>query len=627
MPGPAQREAPAVPPFDIPDPDDPAFPDVANDSDQRHVEEVLNIDNIQGNILAGFNKDFQTLLFYNLDNVKAFKQSLQPLLGRGLISTTREVLRFNRVFKLFHSNGGDPTGLVATWVNLAISAAGLRKLVPDALVQKFEDEAFKVGLALRAEHELDDPVDLAAEGNPRNWVVGGLEAAGKSKPVHLVFIVASDTLPRMNARVEFLKEHVKGVTLIFEELGKNLPAPLSGHEHFKTLDGVSQPGIRGRISDDPHDVLTPRQNPEKVDGQGRRTQGKPGQDVLWPGEFVFGYPAQDPDAETLDDSKGKIRNGGTGKEIEDLTRDGSFLVFRRLRQDVFAFHKFLNDKAKLLSAAPFSSPPDHVQPNQLSAKLVGRWLSGAPVIRTPDVDNQPMGDDDCANNNFEFNPDEPPDHPIPLALGRFDCEESFPDAFTDDSDKTVDPEHATGIHGPFDMHIRKAYPRNDLTVSEQTDASEVDTQTHRILRRGIPFGDVSASTPTQPVDDDPGKHNSRSRGRGLHFLAYQTSIVRQFEFIVKNWVNNPAFSEEAAEGHECPGQKKLPTGHDPVIGQTNKDKRVRRFFVRLNNTGGKDICTQLDTKDDSGKGIDWVIPTGGEYFFCPSISALKSLTA
>src|SRR5690242_7380953 len=119
MAGPAQREAPAVPPFDIPDADDPAFPDVANDSDPRHVEEVLNIDNIQGNVLAGFNKDFQTLLFYNLDNVKAFKQSLQPLLARGLISTTREVLRFNRVFKLFHSSGGDPTGLVATWVNLA----------------------------------------------------------------------------------------------------------------------------------------------------------------------------------------------------------------------------------------------------------------------------------------------------------------------------------------------------------------------------------------------------------------------------------------------------------------------------------------------------------------------------
>lgn len=627
MPGPAQREAPAVPPFDIPDPDDPAFPDVANDPEPRHVEEVLNVDNIQGNILAGFNKDFQSLLFYNLDNVNAFKQSVQPLLARGFISTTREVLRFNRVFKLFHSNGGDPTGLVATWVNLAISAAGLRKLVPDALVQKFDDEAFKEGLAQRAVKELDDPADPAAEGNVRNWVVGGLEAVGKPKPVHLVFIVASDTQPRMNARVEFVKQHIKGVTLIFEELGKNLPAPLSGHEHFKTLDGVSQPGIRGRISDDPHDVLTPRQNPEHVDGQGRRTQGKPGQDVLWPGEFVFGYPAQDPDAETLDDSKGKVRNGGTGQDVVDLTRDGSFLVIRRLRQDVFAFHKFVNDKAKLLSAPPFSESPDRIHPNHLSAKLVGRWLSGAPVIRTPDVDNQPMGDDDCANNNFEFNPDDPPDHPIPLALGRFDCEESFPDGFTDDSDEAVDSKHATGIHGPFDMHIRKAYPRNDLTVADQTDASEVDTQTHRILRRGIPFGDVSASTPEQPVDDDPRKHDPRARGRGLHFLSYQTSIVRQFEFIVKNWVNNPEFSEEAAEGHECPAGKKLPTGHDPVIGQTNKDQRVRRFFVRLNNTGGKDICTQLDTKDDSGRGVDWVIPTGGEYFFSPSIAALKSLTS
>lgn len=29
-------------------------------------------------------------------------------------------------------------------------------------------------------------------------------------------------------------------------------------------------------------------------------QGKPGQDVLWPGEFVFGYPAQRPGAPERD---------------------------------------------------------------------------------------------------------------------------------------------------------------------------------------------------------------------------------------------------------------------------------------------------------------------------------------
>src|SRR5437660_11673082 len=105
MAGPTQREAPAVPPFDVPDPDDPSFPNVSDEAN-RHIEEVLNVDNIQGNILAGFNKDFQTLLFYELVDDKKFKESLRPLLPRGFIATTREVLRFNRVFKLFHQNAG-----------------------------------------------------------------------------------------------------------------------------------------------------------------------------------------------------------------------------------------------------------------------------------------------------------------------------------------------------------------------------------------------------------------------------------------------------------------------------------------------------------------------------------------
>ena len=63
-----------------------------------------------------------------------------------------------------------------------------------------------------------------------------------------------------------------------------------------------------------------------------------------------------------------------------------------------------------------------------------------------------------------------------------------------------------------------------------------------------------------------------------------------------------------------------------MIGQTNQNNRVRMFFIRLNDSAGKDICKQLTTDDGTGKGIDWVIPTGGEYFFSPSITALNCLT-
>src|SRR5205085_11081160 len=125
---------------------------------------------------------------------------------------------------------------------------------------------------------------------------------------------------------------------------------------------------------------------------------------------------------------------------------------------------------------------------------------------------------------------------------------------------------------PLTGHIRKAYPRDDkrdkpvigsdgkpiansegkpeLALNgeaikndegEEIVTNEDDTQTHRVLRRGIPFGEASDSTPGRPrrdARDNRPTSKSLDQGRGLLFLAYQTSIVDQFEFIIQKWVNN-----------------------------------------------------------------------------------------
>ena len=91
----------------------------------------------------------------------------------------------------------------------------------------------------------------------------------------------------------------------------------------------------------------------------------PGMPLVWPGEFVFGYPSSD-------------RNNGQPVPPAELKpawlRNGSLLVFRRLRQDVAAFHAFLRAAAASLAATP-DFPG--MKADWLGAMLVGRWASGA----------------------------------------------------------------------------------------------------------------------------------------------------------------------------------------------------------------------------------------------------------
>ena len=595
------REAPFPSPFFSCGLEDASHPDASN-------EPVLAIDQIQGNILAGFNKDFQTLIFLHIDSATDFKPWLASQID--FIATTAEVLAFNRLFKEIRTRRKSESSAVkATWINIAFSFEGLVALLGlTQTVYRFKDRAFKSGLAARSERLGDPRVEDDLEGSPTNWVVGG----PSNEAAHVVLIVASDDRSDMLAEVERIEESIQnfdwsegggtssGAHVIFKEEGDNLPPPLGGHEHFGFLDGVSQPGIRGRISDDSHDVLTVRQNPKD------RNQGKPGQDLLWPGEFVFGYPGQDPDRPV--EEPGAVMEAGP-----DWARNGSFLVIRRLRQDVFALHQFMKDVAAQFHV------PDPVSSSgarMIGSSLVGRWASGAPVERVPDDDNFVLANDDCANNHFEY-------QEAAEVIAESDRESDFD---CSDDQFPAPEEDPQGARLPFTGHIRKAYPRDDIAMDQsedpfaqppcrtaRQDLNESSTQTHRILRRGIPFGPVSPSTPETPVAD--------GEVRGLHFLAYQTSIEEQFEFIMRCWVNNEDFKEPF--GHEA-----FAGGHDPIIGQNNTpgEDRTREFTVAFTDEAGERRRERANTGDFTAPDRrDWVIPTGGEYFFAPSIDALQNV--
>jgi deferrochelatase/peroxidase EfeB len=121
---------------------------------------------------------------------------------------------------------------------------------------------------------------------------------------------------------------------------------------------------------------------------------------------------------------------------------------------------------------------------------------------------------------------------------------------------------------------------------------------HRIVRRGIPFG-------KQVVDprSDSAIEQLPTGGVGLLFMCFQSNIARQFGFLQKSWANNLNFVQPA-------------TGLDPVIGQKGPSEAPlpQQWSPKWGQQGKKPF-------DFGG----FVTMKGGEFFFAPSISFLRQL--
>jgi Dyp-type peroxidase family len=385
----------------------------------------------------------------------------------------------------------------APGLNIAFTFAGLSTLGA-ANFDVSKVQAFSSGMHQRQAVLTDPPSSSWNILRPANDLHGVFIVTGSSH-AEVVDVISLRLAPNDE----------NGWKLLHTEVGQVRPDPVRGHEHFGYADGVSQPGVRGLVA--PGVPLT------ATAAGAEESQGQKGQDLLWPGEFVFGYPGQDANAASF------TTKGPDIVPPAAYMKNGAFLVFRRLAQKVPEFNRSVKTAAKSITGT--ANP---MNPDLLGAQFVGRWKSGAPIINSPLADDLSIAEDSPDTNAFEFG----------------------------------DDRH--GLQCPFAAHVRKAYPRDDVPGNpDETDEGKIAkaealTQSHRMLRRGIAFGpelmESEALNETSAGGD---------KTRGLLFKCYVTSIEDQFEFVQKSWCNSGAFSQAES-------------GIDPIIGQSAD---VLRFFA------------------------------------------------
>lgn len=276
------------------------------------------------------------------------------------------------------------------WVSVAFTWNGLRALgvAADALAS-FPEE-FRQGMAARAEVLGDEGAN-----HPDHWVDG---TAGED--LHAIVILFARDAAEHERRVadhNALLADCPGVTVLSSLDLEAVPPFDYAHDHFGYRDRLSQPVIEGS-------------GEEPTPGSGAPVKA---------GEFILGYPDERGEPQEL-------------PQPEVLSRNGTFMAYRRLREHVGRFRDFLAEHGETAD-----------EQEMVAAKLMGRWRSGAPLVLAPEADDPELGADLSRNNDFNY--------------------------------KEMDPH---GYAVPLGSHMRRMNPRD----------TGVNMQRRRMIRRGATYG-------------------------------------------------------------------------------------------------------------------------------------------
>jgi deferrochelatase/peroxidase EfeB len=488
---------------------------------------VIDVADLQGGIVRGYGQRFGFARHL-------FARVREPRAARAFLAALADPVTTEQEW-----SGRPDTTLNVALSYRALAALGLPAWILDGFPAELRD-----GMAARADRLGDDPTTWDDE----------------LRELEVLLVVHAQSADALEAEAGRW-ERALGAPESGLELAHAQPAALLGQqrEHFGFTDGFSQPAIEGVARED-------------VRGQGipyKRVPWWPLSRTRWraikPGEFVLGYEDED--------------RGPAPAPPAPFDRNASYMVWRKLGQDVGGFRAQLAEQARRLA----------LDEELVAAKLVGRWRDGSPLVLRPDGPDPELGNDKRRVNDFRYGDDQ------------------------------------RGLRCPRGAHVRRTNPRDTLGWEGRL------TARHRILRRGMPYGPAlpdgaadCSSSPCRPPSRASSRSSSRSGATTATRSAWAARPIRSLappaarcatssRASRRTWSRPCAATSSAAAASTSSCRPSAPCGRCPRSDAAGHKRRPRA----MNTPGAARWNTVPCQVTPSGQTHSWRANCHDESRTCP----------
>lgn len=399
------------------------------------------LSDLQGNILRGHGRDYSVHLFlqFKPNQVQPLKEWIKSFAEKvtSAQKQAEDAVKF-RTTKI----AGD------IFINFFLSRKGYEALEFPAF-RIPGDQPFRFGM------KNDTIRNLLGDPVIEEW------DTGLQGEIHALVQIADDNLDNLQLAVDDITRQLGLMAEVVHRENGFILRNDKGDiiEHFGFIDGISQPLFLKRDIERVRNIEI-----QKI----RESNPNLSEEAIE--ELIKEWDSKWNPRAPLSLVLAKDPNG----KLEDSY--GSYLVYRKLEQDVSAFVDAQASLAKELG---------DIDQELAGALMMGRFRDGTPLTLSSTATKD-------QTNSFDFSDDQQ----------AFKC--------------------------PFHTHVRKSNPRGDtgrIVSSGETYEQALEKERgHRIARRGISYG---ATDQTKAL----------SNRAGLLFLCYQADIANQFNFMQWAWSN------------------------------------------------------------------------------------------